>query len=91
MNHGLTAIIVFFGLFHFLIIIGFLLDRNKLKKIAIVILNMMTELIFELGKTLVMAGVIGMYFIPETKDFTKALISGIIFFVIGYIIKNRRQ
>lgn len=91
MMNGLFIILLFFGLFHITIIIVFLLNRDKLKKLYNLLFNIVFELVFELGKTLLMAGVIGIYFIPETKDFTKALISGIIFFIVGYIARKDKK
>jgi len=91
MDTGLITIIVFFVVFHMVMAIAFVFNREKLKKIGNLILNMIFDLVYELGKTLLMAGVVGVFFIPDQKDFTKALISGIIFFIIGYIMKNRKD
>ena len=52
---------------------------------------MVFELVFELGKTLLLAGVIGIYFIHEDKDFTTAIKVGIIAFIVGYIAKYRKE
>ena len=69
--NGLYLIIGFFLILHFSIFIGMFLDREKVKKLLRFLVSMVFELVFELGKTLLLAGVIGIYFIHEDKDFTK--------------------
>lgn len=91
MDIGLIVILIVFGVIHIGVIAGFLANEQKFKKIAILAMDMVFELVFELGKTLLMTGVVGIYFIPDAKDFTKAIISGIIFFMIGYISKNKKD
>lgn len=91
MDYGLAVILAIFIVIHLGVVVGFFVNKQKLKKIALLAMDMVFELAFELGKTLLMAGVVGIYFIPDTKDFTKAIISGIIFFIIGYIAKNKKD
>ena len=91
MNNGLIIIISIFILVHLFVLIGFFVNKHKLKKIALFTIDMIFELVFELGKTLLVTGVVGIYFIPDTKDFTKAIASGIIFFMIGYIARKKEQ
>ena len=84
-------IILFFLLLHLFLFIGLFLDIEKVKKILKFLASLFTEIVYELGKTLFLAGIIGIYFIPETKDFTKAIIGGIIFYIIGYGLKYRKE
>lgn len=84
-------IILFFLLLHLSVFILLYIDKEKAKKFLKFLISMMFELVFELGKTLLLAGVVGIYFIPETKDFTTAIKVGIIFFIIGYIMKYKKD
>ena len=89
--NGLYLIIGFFLILHFSIFIGMFLDREKVKKLLYFLGSLFIEIIYELGKTLFIAGVVGIFFIPEDKDFTKALYGGIIFFIIGYGLKYLKE
>ena len=59
--NGLYFILGFFLILHISIIIGLFLDREKVKKLLRFLVSMVFELVFELGKTLLLAGVIGIY------------------------------
>ncbi len=48
------------------------------------------DLVFELGKALLVGSVIGVVFIPEEKDFSLGLTYGIIFFITGHIHNSRK-
>ena len=89
--NGLYLIIGFFLILHFSIFIGMFLDREEVKKLLYFLGSLFIEIVFELGKTLFIAGVVGIFFIHEDKDFTKALYGGIIFFIIGYGLKYRKE
>jgi hypothetical protein len=89
--NGLYIIIIFFLILHISIIIGLFLDREKVKKILRFLGSIFVEIIYELGKTLFLTGIVGVYFIHEDKDFTKALYGGIIFFIIGYGLKYIKE
>ena len=89
--NGLYFILGFFLILHFSIFVGLFLDREKVKKLLYFLGSLFIEIVYELGKTLFLAGVVGIYFIPETKDFTKAIFGGIIFFIIGYGLKYRKE
>ena len=89
--NGLYFILGFFLILHFSIFVGLFLDREKVKKLLRFLVSMVFELVFELGKTLLLAGVIGIYFIHEDKDFTTAIKVGIIAFIVGYIAKYRKE
>ena len=91
MNSGLIIILAVFGIIHIGVIVAFFVNKQKFKKMALLAMGMVFELVFELGKTLLMTGVVGIYFVPDTKDFTKAIISVIIFFIIGYIAKKDKK
>lgn len=91
MNNGLMVIMAIFVVIHAGVLIGFFINKHKLKKIALLAVDMVFELAFELGKALLVAGVVGTYFIPDAKDFSKAIVSGIIFFILGYVVKNRKD
>lgn len=84
-------IVLFFFLLHICLFIGLLLDRERVKKILDFLASLFTEIVYELGKTLFLAGIVGLYFIPEAKDFTKAIFSGIIFYIIGYGFKYKKE
>lgn len=84
-------IIIFFLLLHTTIYIFLYIDKEKVKNILKFLASLFTEIVYELGKTLFLAGVVGVYFIPEAKDFTKAIIGGIIFYIIGYGLKYRKE
>lgn len=88
---GLYIIIIFFLILHFSIFVGLFLNREKVKELLKFLVSIVFELVFELGKTLLLAGVVGVYFIPETKDFTTAIKVGIIFFIIGYAMKYKKD
>lgn len=63
-------------------------DWVKLEKVLKFVWRFTTEVVYELGKTLFIAGLIGVYFIPESKDFTMAVQYGIIFYIVGYGLKK---
>ena len=58
--NGLYLIIGFFLILHFSIFIGMFLDREKVKKLLYFLGSLFIEIVFELGKTLFIAGVVGM-------------------------------
>lgn len=89
--NGIYIILTFFLLLHFSLFLGLYLNKEKVKKLLKFLVSMVFELVFELGKTLLLAGVVGIYFIPETKDFTTAIKVGIIFFIIGYTMKYKKD
>ena len=89
--NGLYLIIGFFLILHFSIFIGLFLDKEKVKKLLDFLGSVFIEIIYELGKTLFIACIVWMFFLPEDKDFTKALYGGIIFFIIGYGLKYRKE
>lgn len=66
----------------------FMKDWVKLEKVLKFVWKFATEVVYELGKTLFMAGLVGVYFIPESKDFTMAVQYGIIFYIVGYGLKK---
>lgn len=63
-------------------------DWAKLEKVLKFIWKFTTEIVYELGKTMFIAGLVGVYFIPENKDFTMAVQYGIIFYIVGFAIKK---
>lgn len=77
-------------LFYVFVVLTFLFEKHEAIKIGKYIAKMVFVIIYKLGETLLMAGVVGTVFIPEEKDFTKALIAGIILFIIGYITNNKK-
>lgn len=89
--NGLYLIISFFLILHLSVFIGVFLDREKVKKLLKFLVSMVFELVFELGKTLLLAGVVGIYFIHEDKDFTTAIKVGIIAFIVGYTMKYKKD
>lgn len=60
----------------------------KLEKTLKFIWKFVTEIVYELGKTMFIAGLIGIYFVPENKDFTMAMEYGIIFYIVGFGLKK---
>ena len=89
--NGLYLIIGFFLILHFSIFVGLFLDREKVKKLLYFLGSLFIEIVYELGKTLFIAGVVGIFFIHEDKDFTTAIKVGIIAFIVGYIAKYRKE
>ena len=89
--NGLYFILGFFLILHFSIFVGLFLDREKVKKLLYFLGSLFIEIVFELGKTLFIAGVVGIFFIHEDKDFTTAIKVGIIAFIVGYIAKYRKE
>ena len=64
-------------------------DWRRLEKVLKVLANFLFELIYELGKGAFTAGLIGVYFIPENKDFAMAIKYGIIFYIVGYLMNKK--
>ncbi len=71
-----SAVFVFNLYFH---------NRRLAIDIIIVFAGYLSMIAFELGKALLMASLIGIFFIPEVKDFTFGVICGTIFITIGYV------
>ncbi len=63
-------------------------ENEKLEIVLKVISGFLIEIVYELGKGAFIAGLIGMYFIPESKDFAMAVKYGIIFYAVGYGLKK---
>ncbi len=60
----------------------------KLEKALKALAGFIFEIVYELGKGAVVAGLIGAYLIPESKDFAMAIKYGIIFYAVGYSLKK---
>jgi len=88
MGFYIIILLLFIKIF---LLIALLVDKKKLIRELVFFVSMVCELIFELGKTLLLTGIIGMYFIPEEKDFTKVIYVGIILFILGYYFKYRKD
>jgi len=63
-------------------------DWVKLEKLLKNAGEFLAEIVYELGKGAVIAGLIGLYLIPETKDFADAIKYGIIFYAVGFALKK---
>lgn len=90
---GFWAFIGVFVVFNAIALITFLfLTREKFKSTFNYIFDLVIELVYELGKALLTAGLAGRYFIKENeKDFTLGIFSGIIFFITAYILRRSRK
>jgi hypothetical protein len=64
-------------------------DWVKLGKFLKYLAAFLAELIYELGKGAFIAGLIGIYFIPENKDFAMAIKYGIIFYIVGFFLNKK--
>jgi|GEM_PF-3417800 len=84
-------IIIVFLIIKIFLIIGFLANSKNLNRMLAFFISMVFELALELGKTLLLTGIIGLYFIPEEKDFTKTIYVGIILFILGYYVKYIKE
>jgi len=84
-------IIIVFLIIKIFLIINLLVDKKKIRRLVVFFISIVFELAFELGKTLLLTGIIGLYFIPEEKDFTKTIYVGIILFILGYYVKYIKE
>lgn len=64
-------------------------DWIKLEKFLKYLVAFLSELVYELGKGAFIAGLIGIYFIPENKDFAMAIKYGIIFYIVGFFLNKK--
>lgn len=88
---GFWWVIAFFAIFHIsLLVLFFIANSRVVKNISEYVICLAMDLVFELGKALLVGSVIGVVFIPEEKDFSLGLTYGIIFFITGHIHNSRK-
>lgn len=59
-----------------------------LEKVLKFVARLGADILYELGKLLLLTGIAGIYFIPDDKDFTKAIVFGILSYLLGFAIKK---
>ena len=91
---GFWWIITFFVMFHFLVLVGIFSDKISIdvRKIFVFLFKILGVAIYELGKALLTAALIGHFFFREKEhedSFTFSLVWSIIFFGIGYYLNEK--
>lgn len=71
-------------------IVALIAMRNwvVLEKVLKFVAKLGADILYELGKVLLLTGIVGIYFIPDDKDFTKAIAFGILSYLIGFATKK---
>ena len=91
---GFWWIIAFFALFHIFVFVGIFFNKISIdvRRVLVFLLKMINVAIYELGKALLTAALIGHFFFKEKEHdstFTFSLVWSIIFFGIGYYLNEK--
>lgn len=91
---GFWWMIAFFVIFHIFVIVGIFSDKISVivRRIFVFLFKMLGVAVYELGKALLTAAVIGHFFFRDKEhddSFTYSLVWSIIFFGIGYYLNEK--